>query len=51
MREQDEIEEKRDEVASAVNKGQNKYPGMTYAEGVRAALEWVLEDNEDDLDV
>lgn len=26
---------------------ENDYPGMTYAEGVKAALEWVLGDTEE----
>jgi hypothetical protein len=44
-----EISDKRDEAASAARKPP-KYPSMTYAEGVRDALEWVMGDLEDELE-
>lgn len=45
----DKIEEKRNEAASAATKP-SRFPGMTYAEGVRDALEWVMGELEDDLE-
>lgn len=44
-----EISDKRDEAATAAMRPP-KYPGMTYAEGIRDALEWVMGDYEDDLE-
>ncbi len=46
----EEISDKRDQAADAANKAP-KYPGMTYADGVRDALEWVIGDMEEELDV
>lgn len=45
-----EISDKRDEASDATYKA-SKYPGMTYAEGIRDALEWVLGEAEDTLNV
>lgn len=45
-----EISDKRDDAADAVMKAP-KYPSMTYAQGIRDALEWVMGDAEDELDV
>jgi len=39
MKTEDEVQEMADKAAAA----QPKYHGMTYEEGVRAALDWVLE--------
>lgn len=46
----EEISDKRDQAASAVNKP-DSYRGMTYAEGIRDALEWVMGDLDDDLEI
>lgn len=46
-----QISDKRDRAADSVAEDGNKYPGMTYTEGIRDALEWVLGDTEDDLEV
>lgn len=45
-----EISDKRDDASDAALKAL-KYPGMTYADGIRDVLEWVLGDAEDELDV
>lgn len=37
-----EIEEQVDIALVYVNKGESKFPGMTYEDGIRNALEWVL---------
>lgn len=42
----DEIQDMRDKAANACHKG-SKYPGMSYEEGLRDALEWVLGDAEE----
>lgn len=44
MRDEDEIQELADKAATAVNQG-SIYPAMTYEEGVRAALDWVLDED------
>ena len=36
------------EAADKVDTSKNPYPGMTYSQGVRDALDWVLGDLEDD---
>ena len=41
MRDEDEIQDMADRAADAAYKA-TRYPGMTYEEGVRAALDWVL---------
>lgn len=46
---EEEIQEMRDKAADAAAKPP-KYPGMTFAEGIRDALEWVLGDAEEELD-
>lgn len=43
MRTKAEIE---DQIYKTMDKA-NQCPGMTYAEGVRDALEWVVEDTDD----
>lgn len=52
MKEEDEISEARDRAADNCHdvskRGWSRYPGMTYEEGVRNALEWVLGDSDDD---
>ncbi len=44
MRTKKEIDEQIDMV---IDGDVSKFPGMAYEEGVRAALEWVVEDTED----
>lgn len=36
-----EVNELVDKCADAENNGTTRYPGMTYEQGIRAALEWV----------
>lgn len=45
MKRQDVIEDKRHEASDMVP----KFHGMTYEEGVEAALSWVLDDGDDPL--
>jgi len=45
-----EIEDKRNKAQDATMR-RSQYPGMTYEEGVRDALEWVMGEREDGLDV
>lgn len=40
--EEGRIEEELNRVLEMGDAGKNKWPGMTYVEGVRNALEWVL---------
>lgn len=42
MIEREQIEEMYDEAVVLAAEGQNPYPGSTYVDGVRAALDWVL---------
>ena len=44
----DEIEAKRNAVADKASTTGSKYPGMSYEEGIRDALEWVLGEYEGD---
>lgn len=46
-----QISDKRDEAADSVHAGRNRFPRMTYQEGVRDALEWVLGSYEAELEV
>lgn len=48
MRDENEVSDLADK-ASTLSLGGSKYPGMTYEQGVRDALDWVLE-NWDDSD-
>jgi hypothetical protein len=42
MKDETEIETQTDKAAEAATKP-SKYPGMTYEQGVRDALDWVLD--------
>lgn len=42
-----EIEQQEGEAGARVAAGRSDYPGMTYEEGVSAALRWVLGRDED----
>lgn len=48
MKTEDEIQDKADQAASAER--EPKYFGQTYEAGVRAALDWVLNDEGDEND-
>jgi hypothetical protein len=48
---EEEIENKRDEASDAVFDGSPRFQGMSYQEGIRDALEWVLGEAEDELEV
>lgn len=39
---EDEIEDEWDAAQSDVDAGIDRYPGMSYAQGVAAALAWIL---------
>jgi len=41
MREQAEIDDVLNKCLEAEDAGQSVYPGMTYEQGVKVALEWV----------
>lgn len=45
-RETKEVEEVRDTALLSTSEGTTRYPGMTYEEGVEAALSWVLDDRD-----
>jgi len=47
MRDSDEVEQQFDEANAACAEGSNRYPGMTYDQGVRDALAWVLGESDD----
>jgi hypothetical protein len=42
MIEREQVEEMYDEATVLSAEGQNPYPAMTYVDGVKAALDWVL---------
>lgn len=46
-RTEEEISKVLDACIESENTGESKYPGMTYEQGVRAALEWVTGDTDD----
>lgn len=51
MKTQDEAEEFQNRVLDMYDKAQrkgSKYPGMTYEQGLREAVDWIMEDQEDD---
>lgn len=43
----EEIEAVADEAAARTAEGGSRYPGMTYEQGVRDALAWVMDDDAD----
>jgi len=43
MRSQKEIEEALNEALQALEAGENPFPGLSYVEGVQAALDYVLQ--------
>jgi len=40
-----EILEQIDQASESVNEGTSKFPSMSYEEGVKAALDWVVGDS------
>jgi len=44
MRDEDEIQKMADKASSTVDEP-TKYPGMSYEDGVLAALDWVLDES------
>lgn len=46
-RTEEEIYDVIDACIESENTGESKYPAMTYEQGVRAALEWVNGDTDD----
>lgn len=47
MKDMTKIENLRD----AIDENSNKYPGMTYEQGIAAALDWVLDDIKNATDI
>ncbi|QDP52301.1 MAG: hypothetical protein Unbinned4162contig1001_1 [Prokaryotic dsDNA virus sp.] len=45
-----EITETMDKASDVANEGGSQYPGMTYEEGVRDALSWVLSGEENPME-
>ena len=43
-----EVDQVTNAATEQINSGTSKYPGMTYEEGVRAALDWITGDIDDD---
>lgn len=47
MRTREEIQQQEGEASVSIVEGASKVPGMTYEEGVSAALLWVTGDSDD----
>lgn len=45
---QDEIDEVLNQVYEAIDQGERRFPGMSYEQGVEAALEWVIGNRDED---
>ena len=39
---EDDLYEQIDLANDCINSGESKYPGMSYEEGVKSAIEWIL---------
>ena len=48
MKSEQEIQDMADKASDMINKDPSKFSGMSYLEGVRSALEWVMEQGEKD---
>lgn len=49
MRDESELQEMADKASDQLaENGGTKYPGMSYEEGVRAALQWAIEDDSEE---
>ena len=46
-RTEEEVNEVIDKTAAQDNEGGSRWPGMTYEQGVRNALDWILGNNDD----
>jgi hypothetical protein len=42
----DELNDERDTASLSAAEGTTRFPGMTYEEGVKSALDWVLGDTD-----
>lgn len=47
VRTEQEIWDLLNQCADAENDGVSNYPGMTYEQGIKAAIEWITGDTED----
>lgn len=47
MRDQSRIDDILNEVSDQIDKGGSRFPGMSYEDGVDAALRWVTGDMDD----
>jgi hypothetical protein len=47
MRDETEIQDEFDEAVAATIERNNKYPAMSYEQGVRDGLAWVLEEQDE----
>ena len=47
MREHQQIEDQMMEASIVASEGRTQYPAMSYEEGVRDALAWVIEESDD----
>jgi hypothetical protein len=47
MRTDDEIDEQMNLAVDSIDAGRSKWPGMSYEQGVDAALRWVRGESED----
>lgn len=48
MRDEQEIQDMADKASDMIANDPNKFSGMSYLEGVRCTLEWVMEQGEKD---
>lgn len=46
LRTQEEIDELLNQCADSEEDGRSKYPGMTYEQGIQAAIRWLTEQGE-----
>lgn len=44
---QEQIDEVRNRAIEQIDKGGSKYPGMSYEDGIREALDWVSGDSDE----
>ncbi len=47
MRDQNEIDEQMNRTIESIDEGGSRWPGMSYEQGVEAALRWVCEETDD----
>lgn len=46
-RTQEEIDDLMNQCSEAEDTGESKYPGMMYEQGIKAAIEWLIGDTDD----